>query len=202
MQTAFERVRVTWARRAGRITLRRDVRGRWVLTLPAGVDEATGRQYLTGWAPVPPRSFSPTYAAGERHLLLGEYVTLGAGSIPVGESAFEAYRQARLTALAKAQLVDWLPRMRLADVRLEVTPLPGLWGRCRFTEGLVQLDPLCTRLAPDLVEELLLHELTHFHTHDHSPAFWREMTARMPDWAAREGRIRSLDLSPRPMEAP
>src|SRR3546814_8781339 len=36
--------------------------------------------------------------------------------------------------------------------------------------------------APAAFEYVLVHELCHLVHRDHSPAFWREVQARFPDW--------------------
>lgn len=194
-----ERVRVTWEKRAGRIVLRRDARGRWVLTLPEGVPEKVGVQYLAGWQTEKDSGFEGTYAPGERHLLLGRRVVLGEDGVPAGE-AFPAWRRMQAEALLQAQADRWTEAMGLPAVQVVLARMPGFWGKCRFDEGKIVMNELCARLPETECDALILHEVCHLRWHDHCPAFWQAMSACMPDWPAREGRLRSRALSPLPKE--
>ena len=44
---------------------------------------------------------------------------------------------------------------------------------------------------PELVEYVVVHELTHLRVHGHGPAFWLLMSRRLPDWRARRSRLNS-----------
>ena len=56
-------------------------------------------------------TWAPSYAAGERHLLLGEYVTLGQDGVPVGEEALRRYRSEALSGVLRELLPVWERRM-------------------------------------------------------------------------------------------
>lgn len=163
-----EPVHITWRRRAGRITLLRNSRGRWELTLPEHVPAEIGAQYLAGYAP---------------------------GKI-AGRMSAEA-----LAALVQALCETWLPRFDAQDVTVTLAHLPGRWGRCLTAQRRIELNPDCAFLTPAQVEELLVHELCHLHCPDHSPAFWAELTQRLPDWPRREGELRSVDIAKSTEEA-
>ena len=40
------------------------------------------------------------------------------------------------------------------------------------------------------IEYVVVHELAHIRHHDHSPAFYREVEAYLPDWRARRALLR------------
>ena len=44
----------------------------------------------------------------------------------------------------------------------------------------------------ELVEYVVVHELTHLRAHDHGPAFKAFMDARLPDWRLRRRRLRHV----------
>lgn len=192
-------VHVVWARRAGRITLKRTACGKWALTLPQGVPAEVGLQYLEGYVPGTGTPFSARYLPGERHLVLGVRVTLGREGVPCGET-FLRWRQARLEALLEELTARWLPRLNAEGTSVAAVPLKGLWGRCLFSQGAIELNADCAMLQPPQVEELLVHELCHLTHRDHSPAFWQLMTDLLPAWPRLEGELRSADLSPLPEE--
>lgn len=92
----------------------------------------------------------------------------------------------------KALQAGWSARLGLGEVRLEIVPLPGCWGKCLFDGPVILINEAARRLPERAAEELLVHELCHLRVKDHRPAFWQMMTEVMPDWAAREGTIRAL----------
>ncbi|MCT6901476.1 MAG: M48 family metallopeptidase, partial [Bifidobacterium sp.] len=44
-------------------------------------------------------------------------------------------------------------------------------------------------LDPDLLEYVLVHELTHLYEHGHGPGFRARMDRYMPDWTERRHRL-------------
>lgn len=60
-------------------------------------------------------------------------------------------------------------------------PLASLWGSLS-PRGAVSLDLALLLGPPSAFEYVLVHELCHLLQPNHSPAFWREVQARWPDW--------------------
>ena len=101
-------------------------------------------------------------------------------------------------------LGDYLRACGRAEMRRQLTeihslfaaagvPLPvltfrrmvGCWGNCHMREGRVALNDALVYVPRAAIAYVVAHELTHFLRPDHSPAFYRELSARMPDYAAR-----------------
>ncbi|GAA1922854.1 M48 family metallopeptidase [Streptantibioticus ferralitis] len=59
------------------------------------------------------------------------------------------------------------------------------WGSCT-ADGSISLHWAVMQLPPDLIEYVLVHELCHLKEPGHGPAFRREMTLALPDFARRE----------------
>ena len=139
-------------------------------------------------------TWSPAYAAGERHLLLGDYVTLGQGGVPVGEEALRRYRSKALSEVLRRLLPVWEARMGVHVTRVTIRDMSSRWGSCRSGKATLSMS-LRLAMAPEAcVEQVLVHELCHLFHPNHSPAFYAEMTRFLPDWPARKKRLDTLDL--------
>jgi predicted metal-dependent hydrolase len=88
-------------------------------------------------------------------------------------------------AEARADVGRWMPRYLAGlprpprQVRLKV--MSSQWGSLS-PDGTVALDLALVLAPPAAFEYVLVHELCHLVRADHSPAYWREVDARCPDW--------------------
>lgn len=140
----------------------------------------------------------PAFAAGERHLLLGQYVVLGENGVPAGQEAFLRYRVDRLKTLIARLLPVWEKRMGVNIARVTLREMTSRWGSCRSDRATLSLNARLALVPPDCVEQVLVHELCHLFHPDHSAAFYAEMTRFLPDWPERKRRLDALDLRPLP----
>lgn len=86
---------------------------------------------------------------------------------------------------ARRDVGRWLPRylpaLPKAPREWKIRPLSSIWGSLSGS-GVMSLD-LALVLAPSgAFEYVLVHELCHLIQANHSPAFWREVQLRCPDW--------------------
>jgi predicted metal-dependent hydrolase len=86
---------------------------------------------------------------------------------------------------AQRDLGRWLPKYLPGLPRVpsafRFSPLSSLWGSLS-PRGAVSLDLALVLGQPSAFEYVLVHELCHLLQANHSPAFWREVQARWPDW--------------------
>lgn len=142
--------------------------------------------------------WTPSYTAGERHLLLGRYVTLGQEGVPVGENALRTYRADALSALLRRMLSLWETRMGVRVTRVTVRDMTSRWGSCRSDKATLSMSLRLALVPEECVEQVLVHELCHLFQPNHSPAFYAEMTRFLPDWPERKKRLDAFDLRPLP----
>ena len=140
----------------------------------------------------------PAYTAGERHLLLGRYVTLGQEGVPVGEAALRSYRADALSSLLRRMLPLWEARMGVRVTRVTVRDTTSRWGSCRADKATLSMSLRLALVPEECVEQVLVHELCHLFQPNHSPAFYAEMTRFLPDWPERKKRLDAFDLRPLP----
>ena len=143
--------------------------------------------------------WTPAFVPGERHMLFGEYVTLGQGGVPVGE-AFLTWRGSLLMERAMALIGQWAPRMGVAPRRIRLRDMSSRWGSCQTVTHDITLNARLGMKPQVCLEYVVVHELCHLIHPDHSPAFHAEMTRFLPDWKARRTLLNRIDTSPLPPE--
>ena len=103
-----------------------------------------------------------------------------------------AVLRAWLLGHAERHLTPWLMseaavvghRPASVQIRLQRTR----WGSCS-TSGTVSLNAALLFVAPEVVRYLLIHELCHFISLNHSRKFWRAVARYEPDYEALDRRL-------------
>ncbi len=154
---------------------------------------------------VKPRE-TPDFSDGAEFWLLGKKYPLHltkrlrlfdhAFMIPEGS---EESKRAAMTALykelarmiLKCKVENFAPRCGVVPARININSAATRWGSCSgrktlsFSWKLIQ----CPEEAVDYVA---LHELCHLKEMNHSPRFWAEVAAIMPDYAQRRARLNAF----------
>ena len=104
-----------------------------------------------------------------------------------GRSEAEAKRilQERLPTL----LDRWVPVVGRRPERISLRKMKTRWGSCTPATASIRLNTDLAWLDPDLLEYVLVHELTHLYEHGHGPGFRARMDCYMPDWTERRRRL-------------
>lgn len=97
-------------------------------------------------------------------------------------------------AEARTAIHRWLPAHLPGLPRppraFRIRPLRSLWGSLA-PNGTVSMDLSLVLGPPAAFEYVLIHELCHLIHANHSPAYWREVQARCPQWRTQRGFLRS-----------
>ena len=96
-----------------------------------------------------------------------------------GRSASNRRRSAG-TAVSSAGQASAPPAF--PDIRLEHAR--SVWGTCASRQGVIRFSTALLGTSRDFCCYVAAHELCHLLHPDHSPAFWRAVTALCPDWKA------------------
>lgn len=144
----------------------------------------------------PQDNWQPAYLPGEKHLLFGQYVTLGQGGVPAGERAFVKWRAEKLLEALRPMIPRWEARLGVKAKGLRIREMKSRWGSCQPVTGVVTLNLRLARVDMPLVEYVVAHELCHLLQADHSRAFHRLMDVNMPDWQVRKKQLNGADLRP------
>lgn len=109
------------------------------------------------------------------------------GQLSPDRSETEAKRilQERLPTL----LDRWVPVVGRRPERISLRKMKTRWGSCTPATASIRLNTDLAWLDSDLLEYVLVHELTHLYEHGHGPGFRARMDRYMPDWAERRRRL-------------
>lgn len=95
--------------------------------------------------------------------------------------ALEVFSE-RLAHYAAIIGLDTLPRLGLSGARTR-------WGSCSRQSG-IRLNWRLIHLPLELIDYVVVHELSHLKEMNHSPRFWAEVAKLCPDWRARRSELK------------
>jgi hypothetical protein len=74
--------------------------------------------------------------------------------------------------------------------KIEIKHYKGRWGSCYYRENRVTFNLSLIHLDKELIDYVIVHELTHFLQANHSALFYKEIAKRMPDYKNRIKRLK------------
>ena len=84
---------------------------------------------------------------------------------------------------------EWAARTGEGPFRWKLRLMKTLWGSCHWRKRVVTYNSDLARKGRDLVEYVVVHELTHFRVRNHGPEFQSLMDERLPGWRERRRRL-------------
>jgi predicted metal-dependent hydrolase len=107
-------------------------------------------------------------------------------------AAAVAWYTARARTLIEARVGRYAPLVGAAPAAVVVRDLgKRRWGVCDSRTCTVSFHWELVLLSPDLIDYVVVHELTHLHEPNHGRGFWRRVERVMPDWRSRRKRLAS-----------
>ena len=100
----------------------------------------------------------------------------------------DAWRQQAKETLPPL-VAHWAQRMGVQPAGITVTAARTRFGSCSGKNRL-SFSLYLMAYPEAAIEYVVVHELAHIRHHDHSPAFYREVEAYLPDWRARRALLR------------
>lgn len=98
---------------------------------------------------------------------------------------------ARLDHFAPLLGVQW-DRLALSSARTRW----GSAGRDRAGLAVIRLNWRLLQHRPEVIDYVVVHELSHLRVMDHSPRFWQTVASVLPDYEARRRQLRDEPLAP------
>jgi predicted metal-dependent hydrolase len=112
---------------------------------------------------------------------------------PGGRSGLEAMVLAWYRAYAQAYLGQRLALLCRGQGRIEppwrLSDARSRWGSLS-AKGVVSLNWRLIKASQAEIDYVICHELAHFRERNHAPAFWRQVAALCPGYAAARARLR------------
>ena len=104
--------------------------------------------------------------------------------------AFAAWYRSRAQEYIPALVDDWWPRMGLKKkYRVLIGNQHSRWGSCS-SDGTLRFSWRTMMLPPDVVEYIVVHELSHLKVMGHSSNFWDVVAQALPDVQRRRKLLR------------
>ncbi len=76
---------------------------------------------------------------------------------------------------------------------VRISSARGRWGSCN-RDGVIAYTFRVAFLPTELTEYVAVHELAHTVVFDHSPRFWAQVAAALPDWKTRRAALKKSDV--------
>jgi len=88
-----------------------------------------------------------------------------------------------------ARLDHFAPQLGVQWRSLGLSSARTRWGSAR-SDGAIRLNWRLLHYAPEIIDYVLVHELSHLRHMDHSPRFWATVGSVLPDYRALRQRLR------------
>lgn len=113
---------------------------------------------------------------------------------PPAEAAVTDAEKLSLAMLLAELNAVWSERLSTGPVAWKIRKMKTLWGSCHWRKRVVTYNAELARAPRELVEYVVVHELTHFDVHDHGPRFAALMDARLPAWRELRRRLNKREF--------
>ena len=113
--------------------------------------------------------------------------------LPAKVPVTDAERECLLKTLAELQAL-WTARLGESGVTWKLRAMKTQWGSCHFRKRHITYATELAHASRELVEYVVVHELTHLVAPDHGPNFYRHMDARLPGWKDLRRRLNRRDF--------
>ena len=138
------------------------------------------------------RQYPLTAADGRRPGFDGSTFRIPAGlqAEKVKDAVIQVYRQTARRVCAD-RIAAFTERMRVEPAGFHITGAMTRWGSCsakhslNFSWRLMMADE-------EVIDYVIVHELAHIRELNNSPRFWAHVEAVLPDYKARQQRLRQL----------
>ena len=107
------------------------------------------------------------------------------------QQTVEMFLKQKLLNYIKERIIYYLAYEFDLDMpEIAIKKYKGRWGCCFYDNNKVIFNLSLVHLEKDLIDYVIVHELTHFLQANHSPRFYNEMAKRMPDYKQRQKRLK------------
>ena len=97
----------------------------------------------------------------------------------------------RLISLLDELTSFWAARLNEQNVTWKLRRMKTRWGVCDFLKRRITYAVMLANKPRELVEYVVVHELTHFKAHGHGERFKALMDERLPNWRTLRRRLNS-----------
>ncbi len=100
--------------------------------------------------------------------------------------------EAKLAAIAGPIAEKYAPIVGKKPSSIKYRLMKTRWGSCTHSTGAIRLNLELANMSEDLIEYVVLHEMTHLWECNHGEGFKRRLSLYLPDWKERKKRLNSF----------
>lgn len=105
----------------------------------------------------------------------------GPAAIP---EIIQAWYESAAHSFLKNRITFYEEKMNLRSTGLEIKTLNSFWGSCR-SSGKLKFNAKLMMAPPEVIDYVVVHELSHISHPNHSARFWSCVEAILPDYPVR-----------------
>ena len=91
----------------------------------------------------------------------------------------------------------WTARLHEDGVTWKIRRVTSVWGSCHICKRQITYNAELARVPRELVEYVVVHELTHLQAANHGPRFYALMDERLPGWKRLRRTLNKRDFVPK-----
>ncbi len=111
------------------------------------------------------------------------------------QKTIEMFLKEVLYEYISIEINDYLKHdFKLKHPQIEIKKYKSRWGCCYVKENRVSFNLSLVHLDKDLIDYVIVHELTHFLVPNHSSEFYKEMEKRLKDYKIRQKRLKEMHV--------
>ena len=110
-------------------------------------------------------------------------LALSAHSIQI-QDAVQAWLMRQAKLLFKDRLDQYAPQLNVTWTKLSLSSASTRWGSAG-SDGAIRLNWRLIHFKMDVIDYVVVHELSHLRVMDHSPRFWDTVKEVVPDFKER-----------------
>jgi predicted metal-dependent hydrolase len=118
------------------------------------------------------------------------YMPGGFDSDRIKETVKQIYKQLAKKLLT-AKTAEFAAKMSVSPSAVKISSAKTRWGSCSGSDS-ISYSWRLVLAGDDVIDYVVLHELSHIKHHDHSESFWAEVSAVMPDHKRQRRKLKVL----------
>jgi len=127
-----------------------------------------------------PRNVGPVWDAAGETL----WLPLGEDATPAQlQRAMQRWMQEQALVLFGQRLAHFAPQLGVQWSSVRLSNARTRWGSAK-SDGAVRLHWRLLQFRPEVIDYVVVHELSHLRVMNHSPAFWDTVQSVLPDYVA------------------
>jgi predicted metal-dependent hydrolase len=104
---------------------------------------------------------------------------------PTGEKLFTTWYKQQARWVIRERVEWFAARYKFIYSQVRISSARTRWGSCS-SRGSLSFTWRLVMAPLEVVDYVVAHELAHLRIRNHSPAFWKEVEAILPDYKARQ----------------